>query len=260
MSEAAAASPPMLHAGVEGGGPRLVLVHGFTQTAACWGPVAAELAIDHEVCRLDAPGHGGSSAVSAELGTGAGLIGDRGGRATYVGYSMGGRFLLHLALARPEVVAGLVLIGATGGIDDDEARAARVQADEAMARRLERDGLDTFVAAWLAQPLFAGLDEPMQFRQERSANTVAGLAASLRLAGTGRQVPLWDRLDRLTMPVLLTAGALDHKFAAEANRLAATIGANAEVALVPDAGHAAHLERPGAFLAVLRPWLARHHL
>lgn len=252
--------PPTLHAEVEGAGPRLVLVHGFTQTAACWGPVADDLAVDHEVCRVDAPGHGRSAAVSAELVTGAGLIGDRGGRATYVGYSMGGRFLLHLALARPDLVAGLVLVGATGGIDDDRGRAARREADDAMAGRLERDGLDAFLTAWLAQPLFAGLDESMQFRRQRSANTAAGLASSLRLAGTGRQVPVWDRLSALSMPVLVTAGALDARFATEAGRLAAAIGVNAEVALVPDAGHAAHLERPAAFLAIVRPWLARHHL
>jgi len=62
------------------------------------------------------------------------------------------------------------------------------------------------------------------------------------------------------MPVLVLAGALDNKFAAEADRIGAAIGANAEVALVPDAGHAAHLEQPEAFLAIVRPWLAAHGL
>jgi pimeloyl-ACP methyl ester carboxylesterase len=54
----------------------------------------------------------------------------------------------------------------------------------------------------------------------------------------------------------VTAGALDTRFAGLAERMAAAIGANATVALIPDAGHAAHLEQPEAFVAVLRRWLA----
>jgi 2-succinyl-6-hydroxy-2,4-cyclohexadiene-1-carboxylate synthase len=250
----------MLHAEVEGRGPRLVLVHGFAQTRRCWGPVGADLATDHELVRVDAPGHGGSSSFHAGLLTGARLIADQGGKATYLGYSMGARFLLHLAISNPELVDGLIVLGAAGGIDDVEARAERRRVDEAMAERLEREGLEPFLDAWLAQPLFAGLSEPMQFRAERRENTVEGLAESLRQAGTGAQDPLWRRLDRLTMPVLVAAGAKDEKFAAEAERIVASIGDNAQLALVPDAGHAAHLEQPDAFLAIVRPWLAARAL
>ncbi len=55
--------PPVLYAEVDGHGPRLVLVHGFTQNRNCWGAIATELALDHEVVRVDAPGHGKSSDV-----------------------------------------------------------------------------------------------------------------------------------------------------------------------------------------------------
>jgi 2-succinyl-6-hydroxy-2,4-cyclohexadiene-1-carboxylate synthase len=247
----------MLHAEVGGTGPRLVLVHGFAQNRNCWGPVLDDLLTDHEVCRIDAPGHGRSATFHAGLRTGARLIADQGGTATYVGYSMGGRFLLHLALANPELVEGLVLIGATAGIDDPEERAARRAVDEAMAQRVEREGVEAFVDAWLAQPLFAGLGPEVQFRAERAENTVEGLAESLRQAGTGLQDPLWDRLHRIECPVLVVAGADDAKFSAAGQRLVDSIGPNAELALVPDAGHAAHLEQPAAFLAVLRPWLRR---
>ncbi len=250
----------MLHAVVEGAGPRLVLVHGFAQTLDCWGPAAGDLATDHEICRVDAPGHGGSSLFFAGLRTGARLIADQGGTATYIGYSMGGRFVLHVALANPELVRGLVLLGATAGIDDPAERAERRRVDAAMADRLERDGLPTFLDAWLAQPLFAGLSDEMQFRDERKANTVDGLAESLRQAGTGSQDPLWDRLQRIDVPVLVLAGELDEKFTAAGRRLVEAIGANAELALVPGSGHAAHLEDPDAFLAIVRPWLARHGL
>jgi 2-succinyl-6-hydroxy-2,4-cyclohexadiene-1-carboxylate synthase len=248
----------MLFAEVDGRGPRLVLVHGFAQTRRCWGPIGEDLASDHEVVRVDCPGHGRSSAFHAGLRTGARLIADQGGPATYVGYSMGGRFLLHLALSNPELVNALVLIGATAGIDDPTARAERRALDERMAERLEREGLEPFLDAWLAQPLFAGLSDAMQFRAERLENSIDGLAESLRQAGTGTQDPLWDRLARIDAPVLVVAGERDTKFSAEAARLGEAIGPNATVALVPGAGHAAHLEQPEAFLALLRPWLTTH--
>jgi 2-succinyl-6-hydroxy-2,4-cyclohexadiene-1-carboxylate synthase len=245
---------------VDGRGPRVVLVHGFTQNRNCWGRIATDLALDHEVMRLDAPGHGKSSAVHADLPTGARLMADVGGRATYIGYSMGARFVLHVALEHPGLVAGLVLVGGTAGIEDASARAERRRADAATADRLERDGLDTFLDAWLSQPLFAGLPESAQFRDQRATNTVDGLATSLRQAGTGSQEPLWSRLPALGMPTLVIAGGNDAKFSAEAARMTATIGSNATMALVPGAGHTAHLERPDAFLATLRGWLSEHEL
>src|SRR4029078_10824997 len=75
-------NPPslgMLPPEVEGRGPRRVLVHGFSQTRNCWGPVATDLARDHEVVRVDAPGHGRSSTFHAGLRTAARLIADTSG-------------------------------------------------------------------------------------------------------------------------------------------------------------------------------------
>lgn len=243
-----------------GTGPRLVLVHGFTQNRRCWGPVADALAEHHEVVLIDAPGHGRSSDVPAGLRTGARLIADSGGAGTYLGYSMGGRYCLHVALAHPELVRGLVLIGATAGIEDPQERSRRRASDEALATRLESIGLEAFLDEWLGQPLFAGLSAAAQARDERLEGSVEGLATSLRLAGTGSQDPLWPRLHRLGMPVLVVAGERDDRYAALAQRLVEGVGGNAERALVPGAGHAAHLEDPQAFLAVILPWLERHGL
>lgn len=249
-----------LHAARDGTGPTIVLVHGFTQTGRCWGPEAEDLTRDHEVVRVDAPGHGGSASVLAGLRTGGRLIADQGGRATYLGYSMGARFCLHLALTNPELVAGLVMIGGTAGIEDRDERAARRAQDLATSDRIAEEGLPAFLDSWLEQPLFAGLPPERAFREERLTNTVEGLRSSLEHAGTGVQDPAWHKLARLEMPVLVVAGALDERFAAVAERMAAAIGGNATLALVPDAGHAAHLEQPDAFLQVLRPWLAAHGL
>jgi 2-succinyl-6-hydroxy-2,4-cyclohexadiene-1-carboxylate synthase len=235
---------------------RLVLVHGFTQTARSWDPLLPALA-GHEVVALDAPGHGRASEVELDLVEGGSWLAAAGGRATYVGYSMGGRLCLHAALAAPADVRGLVLISATGGLDDVRERDARRASDEALADRIERIGVPAFLDEWLAQPLFAGLDARAQGRAERLENTARGLATSLRLAGTGTQQPLWDRLGGLDIPVLVVAGALDLKFVGLAQRLVDAIP-DADLAIVPGAGHTVHLEQPERFLDVLLPWLDRH--
>lgn len=235
-------------------GPRMVFLHGFTQTGRTWLPVATAFARDHEVLLVDAPGHGGSAAVRTDLRRTADLVGQTGGEATYIGYSMGGRICLHLALTHPHLVQRLVLVSATAGIAEDAERAARRDADDALAASIERDGVEPFLERWLAQPLFAGLEPTANDRAERLRNTAEGLASSLRMAGTGTQDPLWDRLRELTMPVLVLAGERDTKFIDIGRQLAAGIP-RAAFAAVPGAGHAAHLEQPGVTASIIAEFL-----
>ncbi|MDQ3738377.1 MAG: alpha/beta fold hydrolase [Actinomycetota bacterium] len=246
-----------LAAEITGHGRRLVLVHGFTQTRRSWASLARVLAARYEVIGIDAPGHGDSGHADADLDTGAALLAATGGRATYVGYSMGGRLCLHVAVRRPDLVERLVLIAASPGLDDKTARRERRQADERLADHLERVGTEAFVDEWLSQPLFAGLTTATAGRRDRLRNDAASLAASLRRAGTGTQRPLWDDLGRITCPVLLLVGAVDDKFRRLADRMNACLP-DATLATIPDAGHSVHLERPDATLDVLTSWLADH--
>lgn len=247
--------PSSLFANVTGVGPRIVLVHGFTQNRRCWGPAATDLERDHEIVAVDAPGHGRSCTVKADLGHSAALLAATGGEATYLGYSMGGRICLQLALSRPDLVRRLVLVGASPGIADPGDRHRRRAGDEALAERIGQLGVPEFIAEWLDQALFAGLDAATACLNARLDNTVDGLQSSLRLAGTGSQPSLWDELDELEMPVLLVTGTGDEKFSAVARDMAARIGPNARHVLVPNAGHTAHLENPDGFLTLVRDWL-----
>jgi 2-succinyl-6-hydroxy-2,4-cyclohexadiene-1-carboxylate synthase len=241
---------------VGGSGPRLVLVHGFTQTARCWGPFADQLAADgRQLVAVDAPGHGRSAAVRADIGRAAELLGNAGGRAIYVGYSMGGRIALRLALDRPELVRALVLLSSSPGIEDPTGRAQRVASDEALADRLEAIGVEAFVDEWLRTPLFASLPAELAHRDERVTNTVDGLASSLRLCGTGAMPPMWSRLSGLRMPVLLVTGEHDRKFGAIAQEVVARADPHAISVEVPDAGHSVHLEQPLVAASVVTAWL-----
>ena len=268
--------PGRLHATTAGKGPRLVLAHGFTQTGSIWGPMSDDLAGDQEVVAVDLPGHGGSAEVRADLSAGARLLVDAGGRGAYLGYSMGARFCLQAALSSPDRVRSLVLVSGTAGIEDGRVRAERVASDEVLATELdpmpaagqpgedqageeqERDEqvrVDAFLRRWLALPLFAGIPEGSAGLAERRTNTAAGLASSLRLAGAGRQPPLWDQLHALDIPVLVITGERDTKFTALGSRMVRAIGSNARHAVVPGVGHAPHLEDPGPVTALVRDHL-----
>ena len=241
-------------------GPRVVLVHGFTQTGACWGPVVERLAGRWSVDTVDLPGHGRSGDVDADLVESARLLGevadDGGPVALWVGYSLGARVLLRAALDR-RVRSAIALIGATAGIDDADDRAARRAADEARATALEADGVDAFLDAWVAQPLFGPRRPDATDLAARRTNAAAGLARSLRRCGTGTMdPPWWDELGRVEVPTLLVWGAHDAKFAALGRRLAEGVGDRARTAEIPGAHHAAHLDAPDAVVAELEGFAA----
>ncbi len=244
-----------------GSQPPLVLLHGFTQTGRSWSPVVEALEERLPLVLPDAPGHGGSATVRAGLWRTADLLVQTVGQpAVWAGYSMGGRTALHVALAHPEQVLGLVLISTTAGIEDARGREARVASDEALAARIEQEGTAPFLSWWLAQPLFATLPKERGGLDDRVENTPAGLASSLLLAGTGRQEPLGDRLAELGdrgLPVHLVAGELDRDYRHRAERMAAAIGPTAALTIVAGAGHACHLERPQEAAAAIAALYAR---
>jgi 2-succinyl-6-hydroxy-2,4-cyclohexadiene-1-carboxylate synthase len=238
----------------------LVLLHGFTQTGRLWGPFGEILARDHTLIAIDLPGHAGSDEVRADLPTTADLVrqavATSGGEpCDLLGYSLGARVALHVATGTDLEIRRLVLIGATGGMEDPAARARRRESDDATAAALEASGdVDAFITRWVSGPMFAGLADAAQ-TAERRRNSAAGLASSLRLAGAGTQEPLWDRIPNLAVPLLALAGTDDDRFAAHAFRLAGTATAGV-ASLIPGGGHAVHLAQPDVVGRLVGHWLA----
>jgi 2-succinyl-6-hydroxy-2,4-cyclohexadiene-1-carboxylate synthase len=231
---------------------RVLLVPGFTQTATAWSAVGDGIrAAGHDAVVLDVPAGLDFSATAAAIGM-------AGAHGTYVGYSMGGRLGLRLALDRPDLVKRLALVSASPGIADRAERDTRRAADEQLACDIERRGVEPFLRDWLAQPLFATLDTDTADLAGRAAgHTAAQLAAQLRTLGTGTQEPLWDRLGELSMPVALVTGRADSKFERinDAMQAACTSVSSLTRAHV-GGGHAVPLERPQALAAFLVDWLA----
>jgi 2-succinyl-6-hydroxy-2,4-cyclohexadiene-1-carboxylate synthase len=245
----------------------MLLLHGFTGSGASW-PSAIVEGLSTRVrvpSTPDLPGHGrwageidpGRFTLAAALAS----IGEAQGReaSPVVGYSMGGRLALAYAVAYPERVTHLVLESASPGLATKKERATRRALDEALARDVERDGIVPFLRRWEALPLFesqATLPEGIRSAQRarRLANDARSLAAALRGLGTGALPSYWEALPDLGVPTLLVAGALDAKFVGVARAMAAAMP-RGELAVIPDAGHAVHLERPGAWLDAVLPFL-----
>jgi 2-succinyl-6-hydroxy-2,4-cyclohexadiene-1-carboxylate synthase len=214
---------------------------------------------------MDLPGHGRYAgdvapwrftleAVEAEIARLA-----RGEPLDLAGYSMGGRLALAYAVRNPQLVRRLVLESASPGLEGADERAERRAADEALAREIERSGIDAFVDRWEAQELFASQRSlPAEVRAAQRAirllNHPASLAGSLRGLGTAALPSFWGALSGLRVPVLVLVGALDRKFARIGARMA-ELHLDARLVEVAGAGHTVHLERPDAWLAAVTGFL-----
>ena len=229
----------------------VAFVPGFMQRGETWAPVIAALRRRYPATTVDWDTPTLEGCVAAIRHAGRGRV--------LVGYSMGGRLALHAALRDPAAYPALVLLGATPGIENDDRRRTRKAADDELAGWMERSSIHAVVNHWENQPVFRTQPWDLVERQRRGrlSHDPRTLAALLRATGQGALPPLWDRLPELRMPVLAVAGERDDKYARIAERMAARLP-DGRAALVPAAGHAAHLEAPDRFAGLLAEFLDEH--
>ena len=251
-----------LAAAPAGHGPLLLALHGFTGSGWTWASLARELAgAGFCVLAPALPGHGATvPAVPPTVErTADALVRSLGGDPVdLLGYSLGARIALRIAIDHPAAVRRLLLEAPSAGIADPAMRAARREADERRAAVLEAAGLAAFLDEWEREPVLAAeasLPEPVRAHQRaiRETHAPAGLAASLRAAGQGSMPPLHARLAGISVPTLVIVGA-DDPARARGEAVAAGIP-GARLAIVPEAGHAVHLSQPDLFAALVRGFL-----
>ncbi|MGH2837887.1 MAG: alpha/beta fold hydrolase [Thermoleophilaceae bacterium] len=206
--------------------PTLAFVPGFMQRCDAWAAVADRLAKRYPSALCE----------RADEAVQPGVV--------PVAYSMGGRIVLHAALAEPTRWPALVLVGVSAGIEDPEARRAT---DEELAAWIESHSIEEIVDRWEKQPVFA--TQPPELveaqRPGRLSHSPADLAQLLRSAGQGTMPAVWDRLEDLNVPVLCLAGALDTAYAETAHRMASLLP-HGTARGIAGAGHAPQLECPDA--------------
>lgn len=205
------------------------------QRADAWAPVAERLAerypsaLHDRATELPAPGR------------------------VPVGYSMGGRLVLHAALDEPGRWPALVLVGVRAGLDDP---AARRSADEELAVWMEQHSIEDVVERWESSPVFASQNAEQRDAQRpgRLSHDPALLAQELRAYGQGAMPQVWDRLGALEAPVLLIAGELDDPYVTAGRRMTYLLP-NATFLTIPDSGHAPHVENPAAVAQAIDDFL-----
>jgi 2-succinyl-6-hydroxy-2,4-cyclohexadiene-1-carboxylate synthase len=250
----------------------LVLCHGYTGSSHDWSLVIDALAAQRHVFTLDHRGHGHSTKVgslegysilqlSADLA--AFLEGVADGPVDLLGHSMGGRVVIMMALARPELVRSLILMDTSAWSfqpEDAEIR-AMVQAfiedfdpSRGMPSTMNLGGPEEAMieaavpASWLKEKdtITAGMD-PYAFK-----------ALGLELWSDADDGPgsLRSRLGEITCPTTVIAGEHDHPLVEQAPALAATVGTGS-LCVIEGAYHSPQLTHREEWLAAIEAHLAR---
>ena len=247
--------------------PTLIWLHGFLGAGRDWRPIAKRLPDYHHVM-LDLPGHGESihrqpetifSFPGAARAIMATLEQPGLDTVTLIGYSMGARLALYLALRFPLRIRGLVMEGGSPGLRTEAERDERRQRDRETRHALQCQPMTEFLNAWYDQPLFHSLrNHPELLRRLRASrcnNDISGLCRAHEGLGIATQPDLWPELPRLSMPTLSIVGEQDDKYGAIARAMQSR-SACIKMVTVPKCGHNTHVEDPKTFARLLSAWLA----
>ena len=250
------------HVKIEGAGPPLLLLHGFTGSLSTWDMLSEHLSTHFTVYRLDLMGHGKTTPapeqrmrLTQQVKDLEALLATRSEQWIILGYSMGGRIALMLSVVS-EQIARTIAVSTTPGIQTAIERKVRRTSDRKLAERLEKGGLEAFIDHWETLGLFkpqAFLPESQRtrLRQERLSQTVEGLSASLRAQGTGSMPSLWSCLPK---KIDWIVGEEDEKFRAIASRAASP----EKIHVILHASHAPHIDQPQKFVTMVENLLIHH--
>lgn len=249
--------------------PSILFLHGFLGAGKDWHSIGERISNSYFVILPDLPGHAGSSFLpesqctfdSTILKLNNLLLRLNARDVTLVGYSMGARIALYMAMEYQDRLNSVVLEGCNPGIRSDDTRGARNEWEQRIIDRLNLLSISEFVDEWYNMPLFRSirsnrvLFEALRENRIQDQN-VDGLIASIKGVGLGCQPNLWSRLGKINPPVLLLAGELDEKFRAISEEMSRDL-AKAQFEVIGNAGHMAHYEREKEFIDVLSGFLNR---
>lgn len=211
-------------------------LHGFMGTHADWAQIKrpGETTFDY-----------GSREWPAEIDHILDQIEHRKTKPLIVGYSMGARLGLSLALHAPDRFAGLVMISGHPGLPVAD-RAERLARDLALADQIESD-YEGFLATWYDQPVFEGLSPRLrkQLETEKLGRDPAEVATQLRHFTIGRQANHWTDLETVDLPVLAIAGEEDTKYSLIAVQIQEVVP-QGFATVISRAGHLVHRQQPKA--------------
>ena len=246
-----------LYAEVAGEGPEIVLFHEGICDSRMWDPQWETFTRSHRVLRFDFRGYGRSQLEPGRFANATDVLDllDRHNfaRAALVGVSLGGRVALEVALAAPERVAALVLVGSglPGHDWSDEMKATWDEEEAALRSGNVGEAVEISLQTWVDGP---------RRKPEDVDSAVRARVAEMQRRAYELQLPFEDgaeeellvedvaqRLGEIKAPTLVLVGEEDvPDIHAIADRLAREIpGARRET--IADAAHVPSMERPREF-------------
>jgi len=254
-----------------GTGRPLVLIHAFPLSADMWVPQLEGPPAGWRLIAPDLRGLGQSARVAAgEPATAAGARSVDGHavdvlalldhlgleRVVVAGLSMGGYVAFAIARQAPARVAALVLCDTRPQADSEEVRAGR----RALMTDLKENGVGAVAAAMIVKLLgptaLRRRPGPAdEVRRIISGNDPAGIAEAIYCLMT--RPDSTAQLPRIACPTLIVAGEEDQLTPVEVHQEMHRAIAGSELVVIPQAGHLSSFERPVAFNAALRQFLAK---
>jgi 3-oxoadipate enol-lactonase len=252
---------PSLSYRLDGDGPPIVLSHALGCSLGMWNEIAPALSRTGLIVRYDTRGHGRSEVVADSFPL-ADLVGDAVrlldalelDRVTWIGISLGGMIGQGLAIEHPDRVDKLVLANTVSRLSDE----GRTQWRE-RARVARSDGMTALADLIMTRYFSAG------FRQSRSEVVQRFRSDVVRLDPRGyaacceaiAALDYYPALHQIRCPTLAIAGEADVAATpAMVKDITNQIPA-ATFTTIPDAGHLSVIERPGAFLEILKSFVDR---
>jgi pimeloyl-ACP methyl ester carboxylesterase len=243
--------------------PTLLLIHGHMLSHASWQPQIEALERDVDVIAPDLPGHGDASPnadacpVDALADRCVALLNTHGvERSIVCGLSLGGYIALALCHRSLTCVAGLALCATRAEGDMPQRRAQRTQ----LVASVERNGtgvvIDDLLPHLFAQPTYHERPELVAaVRCDMERTTPQGCIAAI--------VAMRDRPDQtahlaaMDVPALIIHGADDTRTPRRYAQMLRDGLPNAELHIVPGAGHLLNVEQPDHFNTLLRAFVDR---
>jgi len=245
---------------VVGQGECLALVHGAGDSLHMWYEQVPVLSRRFRVLTYDVRGFGETELPESEVGLEVlaedlhqllrGLAVDG---AFVLGYSMGGRIALQLALDHPDLVRALIL--ANSGVGATPPAPEAVERRESLFALLERGDLEAVAEQMTAASFSPGLKErdPARFQRYKAIKLRNDPRRFARVWGALATAPP-PELGRLSCPVLIIAGERDSFLTLDAARAAHAAIPNSRLEVLPT-GHAAAIEAPADFNRIVEEFL-----
>ncbi len=248
--------------------PGILLLHGFLGSGKDWQYYAEKLQNRYSFFMPDLPGHGKTpvagnrpdsfEAIAESLAELAAALHPE--PLHLVGYSMGGRLALYLALHYPEQFRSMVIISSSPGLKTAHERTLRQESDNRLAETITSD-FNSFLDNWYRLNLFEPLSNHPLFSdilKQRRKNNPAAVAASLQQLGTGRQPSLWKKLTANRLPAGFFVGEKDTKYV-EIGRQMVNLCPDSELVIFPGCGHTLHIENRQLFVERLQLFLEKNY-